>query len=150
MKIASALLALVSSVSFQASAQVATNAFDVADNYSSFGGNQGFGFGPWILNANGGGGYISTDNPARFGISNRVANATTIASRPINSPLAPGESFLVQLQFNNLDNASYTNALQLRDSNGNVLFSYFHVGGDNADGHYTDASGTHIATGFDY
>lgn len=29
-----------------------------------------------------------------------------------------------------------------------MLFSYIHVGGDTNDGWYTDASGTHVATGF--
>jgi len=149
LKIFAVLLAAFSSASFYASAQI-TNAFDVAANYGSFNGNGGFGFGAWTLSNNGGGGYISTDNPPRFGLTNRVAGAKTIASRALNSPLASGQAFLVQLQFNNLDNSSYTNSFQLLDANGNVLFSYFHVGGDNADGHYTDATGTHIASGFAY
>jgi alpha-glucosidase len=149
-KIAAAFLVAVLFARDRAVAQSITTAHDVAANYSSFTGNQGFGFGAWTLTATGGGGYISTDNPPRFGLTNRVANAKTIASRPLNSPLAAGQSVLVQLQFNTLDNTSYTNAFELRDAGGNPLFRYFHVGGDNADGHYTDAAGTHAAPGFAY
>lgn len=150
LKLAAVLLAAVSSANFHTLAQVATNAFDVAASYSNFSGNQGFGFGAWTLVNGGGGGYISTDNPSRFGLTNRVSSAKTIASRPLNLPLISAQSFLVQLQFNTLDNASYTNSFEFWDAGGNLLFSYFHVGGDNLDGHYIDATGTHTATGFAY
>lgn len=126
-----------------------TNAFDVAGNYSSFNGNQGFGFGPWTLSTSGGGSYISGDNPHLFAIWNSTVNVGSAAVRTFNAPLPVGGSFLVQLQMNNLANGN-TNALELQDSAGNVLFSYFHQGGDNNNGWCTDANGTGTATNFAY
>lgn len=125
---------------------------DSATNYfvGGFSGNNGFGFGAWTLNTTGGDSYISGGNPTLFGIWNSAANGKSTATRSLNAPLAAGQSLLVQLKFNTLDNSSFTNAFQLQDSGGNVLFSYYHVGGDNADGHYTDAAGNHTAAGFAY
>jgi hypothetical protein len=125
---------------------------DFATNYfvSGFTGNEGFGYGSWTLSTTGGGDYISGDNPALFGLWNSAANAKSTAVRPLDSPLAPGQSCLVQLQMNTLDNPSFTNAFQFLDASGNVLFSYYHQGGDSANGHYADATGTHTATGFAY
>lgn len=127
-------------------------AYDAATNYTATGftGNQGIGFGSWTVSTTGGGSYISGGNPALFGIWNSAANGRSTAMRPLNVPLAVGQSLFVQLKFNNLDGPGYTNAFQLRDASGNVLFSYYHVGGDNANGHFTDASGDHTATGFAY
>jgi len=51
---------------------------------------------------------------------------------------------------NNMDNANYTNGIELQDVSGNVLFSFFHQGGDNSNGHFTDAAGSGTATGFTY
>ncbi|HEY1790516.1 MAG TPA: immunoglobulin domain-containing protein [Verrucomicrobiae bacterium] len=127
-----------------------TNAYDVAANYSGFAGNQGFGFGAWTLSTVGGGDYISGDNPPLFGIWNNTASAATTAVRPFNSPLPVGGSFLVQLEMNNLDSSGNTNEIELQDASGNVLFSYFQMGGDNTNGWYTDANGTGVATGFAY
>jgi hypothetical protein len=123
---------------------------DSATNYSAdgFTGNNGFGFGPWTISTPGGGCYISGDNPALFGIWNSTANAQSVASRTLNTPLAAGQSTSVQLQMTTLNSSTYTNAFQFWDANGNVLFSYYHQGGDTANGHYTDATGTHTATGF--
>jgi hypothetical protein len=125
---------------------------DFATNYfvGGFTGNNGFGFGPWTLSTAGGGSYISGGSPALFGIWNSAANGKSTATRPLNSPLAAGQAFLAQLKFNTLDGPNYTNAFQLKDAGGNVLFGYYHVGGDNANGHCVDAAGDHVATGFAY
>ncbi|GAA5124489.1 hypothetical protein GCM10023212_24450 [Luteolibacter yonseiensis] len=126
-------------------------AADFGVNYAGTGftGNQGFGFGPWTLSTTGGGSYIS-GGTSLFSIWNSAANGRSTAVRSLSSPLKSGQSLLVELQMNNLDNANNSNRFELRDSAGNVLFSYFHRGGDNADGHYTDAIGTHPAPGFAY
>ncbi|HEY1790519.1 MAG TPA: hypothetical protein VGJ73_20395 [Verrucomicrobiae bacterium] len=125
---------------------------DSATNYfaTGFTANEGFGFGAWNINTTGGGNYISGDNPALFGLWNSAANAQSKASRVLNTALSVGQSLLVRLQMNNLDGPGNTNAFQLQDASGNVLFGYWHQGGDNANGHYTDATGTHMATGFAY
>lgn len=127
-----------------------TNAYDVAANYSAFTGNQGFGFGAWTLSTVGGGDYVSGDNPPIFAIWNSTADAQSTATRTFNTALPVGGSFLVQLQMNNLDTPNNTNMFELMDASGNVLFSYFHEGGDIADGRYTDANGTGTATNFAY
>jgi len=126
-------------------------ACDFATNYvgTGFTGNQGFGFGPWTLSTSGGGSYISSEATPRFGIWNNTANASSTATRPFISSLPIGASILTQLQMNSLD-TSNTNIFALQDGNGNTLFSYYHQGGDTANGHYTDATGTHTATGFAY
>jgi len=123
---------------------------DFATNYvgSGFTGNQGFGFGAWTLSTTGGGSYISGEAVPQFGIWNSAANGKSTAIRSLNSSLMPGQSLLVQIQMNSLDSANNTNRFELRDASGNVLFSYYHQGGDNANGHYTDATGTHLASGF--
>jgi hypothetical protein len=134
-------------------AQVVTNAFDVASSYTGTGftGNQGYGFGAWTLNTPGGGDYISGDNPANFGIWNNTANSATTAERSFNSALTVGETFAVQLMLNNLDSSSTINALELQNSSGTVLFSYWHQGGDSNNGWYSDAAVTAgTATGFSY
>lgn len=134
-----------------ASAQVTTLAQDAASNYSSFTGNQGFGFGEWVVNTPGGGKYISADTPPYFGIWNRAANSVSKAVRPFNSSLAVGRTFSVQLMMNTLDGAENRNGILLQDAAGNVLFSYWHQGGDIADGHYSDATTANgMATGFAY
>jgi hypothetical protein len=127
-----------------------TNAFDFAAQYSGFSGNQGFGFGTWTLNTTGGGSYLSGGNTPLFTLWNNSASSQSTAVRPFSTPLAVGGSFLVQLRMNNLDNADTQNGMQLQDADGNVLFSYWHQGGDNADGHYLDAGGGGAATGFAY
>lgn len=136
----------------QASA-LSTNALDVAANYSSFSGNQGFGFGPWTLNTPGGGSYIANDggtHPRSFGLWNNTADSASTANRPFTAPLSVGGSFSCDFLLNNLDSTFQTNGFQLQDAGGSVLFSYFHTGGDNADGHYTDANGEGAAIGFGY
>jgi alpha-glucosidase len=142
------------------SAQVTTNAYDVATNYwnystssGNFSGNQGFGFGAWALSTSGGGDYISNDgnaHPHSFGLWNSTADASSTAVRTFSSPLAVGESFSVQLEVNVMDNASNTNGFTLQTAGGNVLFSFYHQGGDTANGHYVDAGGSGTATGFTY
>ncbi|HTJ00097.1 MAG TPA: TIM-barrel domain-containing protein, partial [Dongiaceae bacterium] len=132
-------------------AQETTIAADSASNYSSFIGNQGFGFGAWTINTPGGGKYISNETPRNFGLWNSTANAAATAARPFNATLAAGQTFSVQLQMNTLDTAGNTNGFALQDAAGNTLFRYWHQGGDNADGHFADAvtsGGT--ATGFAY
>lgn len=130
-------------------AQVTTNAFDAAANYSSFAGNQGFGFGSWTVNTPGGGKYISGDTPPSFGIWNSTANSAATAVRPFNSVLEAGQTFRVQLMMNALDAAVHTNGFRLQDASGKVLFSFWHQGGDTTNGHFTDGSITNgTATGF--
>ncbi|MBN2163155.1 MAG: hypothetical protein JXR25_02695 [Pontiellaceae bacterium] len=138
-----------------ASAQIVTNAFDAAQSYRSFSGNEGFGFGPWATGTDGGGKYISSGPPATFAIWNSIPNSSSWAVRSLNSGLSAGQTFSVQLMMNVLDPASASapnrNAFQFLDASGNVLFSYWHQGGDNLDGHYTDAVVTDgTASGFAY
>ena len=126
---------------------------DAATNYNStigFTGNQGFGFGPWVLSTVGGGCYISGDTPPLFGIWNNTAKSQSTASRAFNLPLPIGSSFLVQLEMTTLDTAANQNGFELQDDNGNTLFSYWHQGGDSSNGHYTDANGSGTALGFAY
>jgi hypothetical protein len=130
-----------------------TLAQDAASNYDrgvGFIGNQGFGFGPWIFSTPGGGGYLSDDVPPLFGLWNSSANGQSIASRVFNLPLPVGGSFTLQLEMNTLDTAANQNGFGLQDAGGNTLFSYWHQGGDNANGHYADANGTGSALGFAY
>jgi alpha-glucosidase len=127
-----------------------TNALDTAGNYTVFSGNQGFGFGAWALSTAGGGCYISGDSPKLFGIWNNSANGRTTAARPFSQPLATGESFSVQLRFLTLDNSSNQNGIQLQDASGQTRFSFWHAGGESADGHYADDAGTNAAKGFAY
>ncbi|HEX4266022.1 MAG TPA: PEP-CTERM sorting domain-containing protein [Verrucomicrobiae bacterium] len=149
-----ATVALVSLGVNRATAQTVV-ASDTAANYSGAGftGNQdqGFGFGTWVLSTSGGGSYISGDAPPNFGIWNGAGNGSSTAIRSFNSSLSVGQTFSVGLMFVNLDTSANRNALELEDSSGNVLFSYWHQGGDGADGHYTDAGVTGgVATGFAY
>jgi hypothetical protein len=136
-----------------AKADTNTIAYDVAANYTGTGftGNQGFGFGGWILDTPGGGKYISGDTPPYFGIWNNTANSVSTATRSFSSSLSVGQTFSVQLMMNTLDTSSNTNGFELQDATGNVLFSYWHQGGDTADGHYADATVTSgTASGFAY
>lgn len=129
-----------------------TNAYDTAANYSSFTGNQGFGFAPWAVNTAGGGSYINS-NPKLFAIWNNTGGGASTAVRPFTANLSVGGSFLVQLQNNSLDNPTNMNILELQDAGGNVVFSYWHQGGDlnQGNGHYSDAGVTDgIATNFWY
>ncbi|MBN2163159.1 MAG: hypothetical protein JXR25_02715 [Pontiellaceae bacterium] len=125
---------------------------DSAVNYAAEGytGNQGFGYEPWVIDTPGGGSYASGGDNPQFGIWNSAINGTSVASRSFREPLESGQSLFIQLRFNSLDGSGNTNAFQLADSLGNVLFSYYHVGGDVNDGHYKDATGTHAAIGFAY
>jgi hypothetical protein len=130
-----------------------TNAYDVAANYSTFSGNNGFGFGPWVVNTPGGGSYIANDagsHPKSFGLWNNTANQASTANRTFNTPLAPGSVFSCDFRLANLDSARQTNGFMLQDASGNVVFSFYHLGGDNNDGWYLDAAGYGVATGFSY
>ncbi|HEY4415712.1 MAG TPA: TIM-barrel domain-containing protein, partial [Verrucomicrobiae bacterium] len=133
------------------SAQIITNAYDVAANYSSFSGDQGFGFGSWVVSTSGGGSYISADagtHPSSFGLWNSTANAASTATRVFNLPLSTGAAFSVQLEMNNLDGVNNTNGFKLQNAGGTTLFSFYHQGGDTSNGHYTDSGGAGTATGF--
>lgn len=125
---------------------------DFPSNYTAagFSGNQGFGFGPWVLSTVGGGCYISNETPPRFAIWNSSPNGQTTATRAFNVPLLVGASLSLQLQMNNLDAVANQNGIRLLDASGNVLFSFWHQGTDNPNGHYTDADGTGTALGFRY
>jgi predicted alpha-1,6-mannanase (GH76 family) len=129
-------------------AQDAATNYGVAIGFSGI--NEGFGFGPWVLNTTGGGSYISGDVPPLFGIWNNTANGESTAFRNFVLPLPNGASFTVQLQMNTLDTTANQNGFSLEDANGNALFTYWHQGTDGSNGHYTDANGTGIALGFAY
>lgn len=152
---ASVLLAVAGNPS---SAQT-TNAFDVAvdpayDVSFASGQNGGFGFGPWTISVTGNGGnFIQNNGPSgeSFDIWNESVNSRTIAVRPFNSPLVTGQAFSFQRRLNGLAGPPNTNAVILQDASGNTLFSFWHVGGDNFDGHYSDAStASGTAVGFAY
>ncbi len=155
-----AVLAVILGASGNASAQIITNAYDVGANYIDAGNfftgdNQGFGFGPWTISEGGGGQSLNANDSAQFGqysftITNAVADGITTANRPFSNPLPVGGSFSLRFRLEHLDNAGFTNGFQLQDASGNVLFSFFHKGGDNANGWFTDANGTGIATNFTY
>lgn len=144
---------------------ITTNAFDSAadpayandgapNGLSPGGQNGGFGFGPWNFTVNSSGGaFIQTSGPSgdSFDLWNNSFEADTFALRPFDSPLSAGQSFSVQLRLNNLDGTANTNMLAFEDASGNILFSYFHLGGDNLNGHYTDATTNNgVAVNFHY
>src|ERR1700677_3978224 len=116
--------------------------------------NGGFGFGPWTFTIlNNGGAFINGSGPSgdSFDLWNTSASSSTVAVRPFSSPLAPGQSFSVQLRLNSLDNSGTTNALILQDASGNTIFSYWHVGYEaNANnGEYSDAT-TDVGTAVNF
>jgi len=142
-----------------------TNAFDTAADaaYTGLGApnglgvggqNGGFGFGAWTFTLSGSGGsFIAGNGPSgnSFDLWNTSANNKTVAIRPFNAPMAAGQAFLFARRINNLGNSVNTNGVELRDSSGNVLFRFWHAGGDNGNGHYSDAStASGTATGFAY
>jgi hypothetical protein len=150
------LTCLLSLAADRASAQV-TNAFDAASDGAYFalgapngldigGQNGGFGFGPWTFAINtpsggAGGSFIENNGPSgnSFDLWNTGANGSTIATRDFSTPIAAGQSFTISLRFNGL-NGGDTNRFALLDASGNVLFSYWHKGGDNNNGWYSDAN----------
>jgi len=128
---------------------------DGAPNGLSPGGqNGGYGFEAWTFTVNStGGAFIQNFGPSgdSFDLWNTSYGASTVAIRPFNSALSSGQSFSVQLRLNSLDGTANTNMLALEDASGNILFSYYHLGGDNLNGHYTDASTTSgMAVNFHY
>lgn len=154
---------LLSMLSERAGAQV-TNAFDqasdpvydglVAPNGLGAGGqNGGFGFGPWTFMLTGtGGSFIQNNGPSGRSLNlwNTSANGSTIAARDFSTPMTAGQSFTISLRLNGLNGAD-TNRFVLLDASGNILFSYWHKGGDNNDGWYSDAnSGAGTAVNFPY
>ncbi len=152
---AGALLALVA---HQSSAQI-TNAFDSAIDPvydASFASDQnaGFGFGPWAISVTGNGGhFIQGNGPSgrSFDLWNESVNSRTMAVRPFPSALTTGQAFSFERRLNGLAGSPNTNAVILQDASGNTVFSFWHVGGDNANGHYADATtGNGTATGFPY
>jgi hypothetical protein len=157
---ASALLALT----VQQSAAQVTNAFDTAadpnyiglgapDGLGTGGQNGGFGFGPWTFTVNvSGGSFIQDNGPSgkSFNLWNNGSDGSTIATRAFNTPLTAGDSFTFSLRLNGLRSQD-SNRIDLQDVNGNVLFSYWHKGGDNLDGWYKDASTEEgVAVNFPY
>jgi hypothetical protein len=150
-----------------ASAQT-TNAFDQASDpaYTGLGApnglgtggqNGGYGFGAWTFTLTGtGGSFIQNNGPSgsSFDLWNTSANSGTVAVRPFSTPLSPGESFLVSLRLNSLDNGNNTNRFALEDASGNILFSYWHVGSEPngaVNGWYSDGvTAVGVATNFQY
>jgi len=157
---AATLLAGVAFLAPPAGAQT-TNAFDAASDPAYTGGfnsgaNGGFGFGAWNITVNGNGGEYVTANPAgpsgaSFGIWNTGANGSTVAIRPFSTPLSAGQTFTITLRLDSLDSGSNSNRFALEDTNGNILFSYWHKGGDNLNGWYSDATtNAAVALNFPY
>jgi len=161
-----ALLGLVFT-SLDATAQT-TNAFDTAADavYAGLGGpnglntggqNGGYGFGAWTFsvatpNGGSGGSFIQGNGPSgnSFDLWNTGGSGQTTATRTFSGGLSPGQSFTISLRFNGL-NGSDTNRFALQDAGGNILFSYWHHGGDNNDGWFSDANNTGgVATNFPY
>jgi hypothetical protein len=104
-----------------------------------------------MLSTIGGGSYINSGALQLFALWNSASNAQSTATRSFGVPLPVGASFALQLQMNTLENPFNQNGFRLQDADGNTLFTYWHQGGDNANGHYSDvttASG--IAAGFAY
>lgn len=141
-----------------------TNAFDNAADpvYNGLGApngldlggqNGGFGFGPWAFSVNvSGGSFIQNGGPSgkSFNLWNNGSDGSTIATRAFNAPLTAGDSFTFSLRLNGLRGQD-TNRIDLQDVNGDILFSYWHKGGDNLDGWYKDATVTEgVATNFPY
>jgi hypothetical protein len=145
-----------------------TNAFDQAADpaYTGLGApnglgtggqNGGYGFGAWTFTLTGNGGaFIQNNGPSgsSFDLWNTAANSSTVAVRPFSTPLAPGQSFLVAIRLNSLDNSSTTNRFALEDADGNILFSYWHWGNEPngaVNGWYSDATTDNgVATNFQY
>ena len=132
-------------------------AYDVATNStysSSFSGlNGGFGFGAWSVSANGGGSYVGQDGGVTyFGLWNNSYGAGTgsFATRTFNSPLSAGQAFSTSFKTGHLNSSLEQEGFNLENSSGNILFSYWQQGGNNADGNYLDANGAGTATGFAY
>jgi MYXO-CTERM domain-containing protein len=134
-----------------------TIAYDVATNstYSgSFSGlNGGFGFGTWSTSTSGGGSYIGLDGGITyFGLWNNGYGTGTgsFATRTFNSPLSEGQTFSTSFKTGHLNSSFEREGFSLQDSLGNILFSYWQQGGNNANGNYLDANGEGTATGFAY
>jgi len=149
-------LATVVSVATSTPADAAI-AYDVATNstYSgSFSGlNGGFGFEAWSTSTSGGGSYVGLNGGiAYFGLWNNGFGTGTgsFATRAFNSPLSAGQTFSTSLKIGNLNSSFEQEGFNLKDSLGNILFSYWQQGGNNSDGNYLDANGAATATGFAY
>lgn len=133
-------------------AQATTIASDSAANYGSdfdTGMNGGYGFGTWTLNTPGGGHYVGG---GVFGLWNNAYGAGTgsFANRQFGSSLSVGQTFSISLEMGSLNSSLEEGGFSLEDSSGNVLFSYWQQGGNNANGDYSDANGPGTATGFAY
>jgi hypothetical protein len=133
-------------------------AYDAATNstYSgSFSGlNGGFGFGTWSTSTSGGGSYVGGYNGnTYFGLWNNGYGTGTgsFATRSFGSSLTVGEAFSTSYINYHLNSSLEQEGFSLLDSTGNILFSYWQQGGNNANGDYTDAGVTGgTATGFAY
>lgn len=132
-------------------------AYDVATNstYSgSFSGlNGGFGFEAWSTSTPGGGSYVGLDGGiGYFGLWNNGYGTGTgsFATRSFGSPLSVGQTFSTSFKTGNLNSSFEQEGFNLKDSLGNILFSYWQQGGNNSDGNYFDANGAGTATGFAY
>lgn len=163
------LLGLSLAVGFVAAHRVdaqITNAFDSAsdliydglgapDGLSPGGQNGGSGFGPWTFTVNGSGGAFIANSGAgssgrAFNLWNNAENGETTAVRDLAAPLSPGDSFGIVLRLTSL-RPQDVNRFELQDANGNVVFSYWHRGGDDLDGWYSDANTAEgVAVNFPY
>jgi hypothetical protein len=147
------VLGLLFSVTTESVRAQVTNAFDQAsdpvydglgapDGLGTGGQNGGFGFGAWTFAVTGtGGSFIQNNGPSGRSLNmwNISANGATVATREFSIPMTAGQSFTISLRLNGL-NGTDTNQFALLDAGGNILFSYWHKGGDNNNGWYSDAN----------
>lgn len=165
-----AFLATLSPLSV--SAQVVTNAFDSANNYSSWpqAANNGFGFGSWSYNnttPNGGfsgqflgasystGGGINSANGNAFGF---YANSGNFAEAQAIAPFSGGsltanQTFSVQMQNHFIGDQGGQEGFNLQNSLGNNIFQFYFNGGSSD--YYiniwtTSGSGVQVDTGVGY
>lgn len=157
------------------SAQVVTNAFDSANNYTSSTwpsstANNGFGFGSWIYNnttPNGGfsgqflgasyttGGGINSANGNAFGF---YANSGNFAEAQATAPFSGGaltanQTFSVQMQDHFIGDQGGQEGFSLQNSSGNNIFQFYFNGG--LSDYYinvwtTSGAGVQVDTGVGY
>jgi hypothetical protein len=129
-------LALFIMVSFKANGQLGTTEMDIsaddASNYSSFSGNEGSGFGAWIITSAGtSSAYIGTtgQGATSFGLSSNASFSNYIyARRDFESSLKEGEYFTVDVGHTSIATGGIVGIEIL--SGGNPVWEMTYVGGE--------------------
>ena len=110
---------------------------DSPANYSAWsnGSTGGTGFGAWSLASSGSGGHFLATNATNMNLGANVGfglwannGGTSTATRNFNTPMAAGDSFALRFDNNWLVNGGET-GFALADSNNNVKFRFYFVGG---------------------